>query len=397
MSRILYFDCFSGCSGDMILGAMLDMGLPLEALEKGLGSLNFSGYKLAVEKVKRNSIMASKFNVIMDQSEHQPARGLHDILHIINESQLPPPVKERAGLIFHRLGEVEAQVHGTTLDKIHFHEIGAVDSIIDIVGACLAFDMLKIERFYASAIPVGAGTVKTAHGVLPVPAPATMQLLTLGKAPLANVPSAGETPGELVTPTGAAILTCLSEFRRPNMIVEKVGYGSGSKEFAKWPNVLRLWLGEEADGGGEHDLILLETNIDNMSPEIFGYLMEKLFTQGALDVWFTQIQMKKNRPAIMLSILAPRHMESVLADTVMSETTTLGIRVRSVSRHIGGREILEFDSSLGHVRAKVRRFKGSVTGIAPEFEDCRRIALEKNMPLQEVYRVVESEAQKRVE
>lgn len=395
MSRVAYFDCFSGCSGDMILGALLDLGLPLETLERKLGSLALGGYRLSVQKVKRSIINASKFTVVMDENLPQPERSLADILKIIDESSLSKAVKEKGSVIFRHLGEAEAAVHGASLERVYFHEVGAVDSIIDIMGALLGFEALKIERFYSSPITVGNGWAKTAHGVIPVPAPATLQLLALAQAPMVGPPlAAGEPSGELVTPTGAALITSLAIFRRPNMTLEKVGYGAGSKEFVRWPNALRICLGKESNTSGNEDLVLLETNIDNMSPEIYGYLMEKLFSQEAADVWFTPIQMKKNRPATMLSVLAPRHAEFQLTESIMRETSTLGIRVRSVSRHIAGREIIEFDSSLGHARAKIKHFAGNVIGIAPEYEDCRRIALERNMPLREVYNAVEGEARR---
>ena len=392
MAKAAYFDCFSGCSGDMIIGALLDCGLPLETLEKGLSTLAVGGYKLSVEKVKRSSIMASRFIVTLDEHHHQHHRSLPDILKIIEESQLTPMVKEKSSAIFRRLAEAEAIVHGTTPDKVHFHKIGAVDTIIDIVGAVLGFETLEIERFYSSPLTVGSGTVNTAHGVLPVPAPATMQLLTQSGAPIVETSVAGETPGELVTPTGAVLITSLATFSRPQMTLDRIGYGTGSREFAKWPNVLRLWLGEETEDTGKEGLVLLETNIDNMNPEIYGYLMDKLFAQEAADVWFTPIQMKKNRPATMLSVLAPKYAEARLTEIILNETSTLGVRVRPVSRHIAGREMIEFDSSLGRVKTKIKRLGGDMVDVAPEYEDCRRIALEKNIPLQEVYRIVENEA-----
>lgn len=394
MSKTLYFDCFSGCSGDMILGALLDMGVPLAALEEGLGSLAVSGYRLEVEKVKRSSVTASKLRVILDDSQAQPARSLAEILQMIDASRLSAAVREKSKSIFSKLGECEAEVHGVPLEKVHFHEIGAVDSIVDIVGAVLGFEMLEVERFFSSPLPVGNGTVKTAHGVLPVPAPATLKLLAQARAPLAPPPVAGETSGELVTPTGAAIITSLASFSLPSMVIEKVGCGAGSKDFAGWPNVLRLWLGQEAKAPDADRMVLLETNIDNMNHEICGYLMEKLFAQGAADVWFTPVYMKKNRPAIMLSVLAPGQAEGLLTETIFKETPTLGIRVRPVARHIVEREAIEFDSTLGRAAAKVKRFKGRVIGVAPEYDHCRRIALEKDVPLQEVYRILSEEARR---
>ena len=392
MAKVAYFDCFSGCSGDMVLGSLIDAGLSLETLERGLSSLAIRDYKLSAEKVKRSTISATKFKVMIDGIEVQPARSLNDILRLIKASELPERVKNTASTIFRRLGKVEAGVHSVPMTKIHFHEIGAVDSIIDIVGVVFGFDVLRVERFYSSPLPLGSGTVSTAHGILPVPAPATLQLMAMANAPVADFPKHSQPQGELVTPTGAALVTTLASFSRPDMILEKVGYGAGSKDFDAWPNVMRIWLGEEIEPTGTEDLILLETNIDDMSPEIYGYLMEKLFATQAVDVWFTPIQMKKNRPAVMLSVLAPKHAEFDLTETIMRETSTLGIRVRPVSRHIAERKTTEFYSTLGHMKVKVKRFMGSIVSVHPEYEECRRLALERNIPLQEVYRIIETEA-----
>jgi pyridinium-3,5-bisthiocarboxylic acid mononucleotide nickel chelatase len=392
MTRIAYFDCFSGCSGDMILGALLDAGLPLQDLKSGLASLDVEGYRLTAEKVKRSSITATKFNVMIDEHSHHHSRSLTDILHIIDSSKLSVKIKKSSRDIFQRLGEIEAGIHGVPVEQIHFHEIGAVDSIVDIVGTVLAFDLLNIERFYSSPMPMGNGNISTAHGILPVPAPATLKLLSLAQAPLVNLPSQDTVAGELVTPTGAVLVTYLSSFKRPDMTVDKVGYGAGSRDISAWPNILRIWLGEEKEDSSDQTLVLLETNIDDMNPQIYGYLMEKLLSEQAADVWFTPIQMKKNRPAIMLSVLAPSQYESLMIEIIMRETSTLGIRSRSVSRHIAQREIIEFESSLGHVKAKIKRFSKDVFNISPEYEDCRIIATERNIPLQEVLRIIEAEA-----
>jgi len=392
MAKVAYFDCFSGCSGDMVLGALIDAGLPLKMLEKGLSSLAVQGYKLSAKKVRRSTITATKLTVIMNETEAQPARSLEDILKLIRASKLPKKVKNTASAIFQCLGEAESRIHGVPLGKVHFHEIGAVDSIIDIVGVAFGLDALKIERFYSSPLTLGSGNISTAHGILPVPAPATLRLIAMANAPIADFPK--QPQGELVTPTGAAIVTTLANFGRPGMTIEKVGYGAGTRDFEAWPNVMRIWIGEEIEPAGSEALILLETNIDDMNPEIYGYLMEKLFAMQALDVWFTPIQMKKNRPAVMLSVLAPGHAEFDLTQTIMRETSTLGIRVSPVFRHIAEREIIEFDSTVGHTKAKVKRFMGDILSVHPEYEECRRIALERNIPLQEVYRIIETEARR---
>jgi len=394
MAKVAYFDCFSGCSGDMILGALIDAGLSLKMLEKGLGSLAVHGYKLSAKQVKRSTITATKFTVTMNETEAQPERSLKDIVMLIGASKLPEKVKNTASAIFQRLGEAESRIHDVPLEKVCFHEIGAVDSIIDIVGVAFGLDAIEIERFYSSPLPLGSGSISTAHGILPVPAPATLRLITMSNAPIGDFPKQSQPQGELVTPTGAAIVTTLANFGRPGMTVEKVGYGAGTKDFEAWPNVMRIWIGEEIEPVGSENLVLLETNIDDMSPEIYGYLMEKLFTMQAVDVWFTPIQMKKNRPAVMLSVLAPRHAEFDLTQAIMRETSTLGIRVSPAFRHVAEREIIEFDSTIGHTKAKVKRFMGNILSIHPEYEECRRIALERDISLQEVYRIVETEARR---
>lgn len=394
MAKAAYFDCFSGCSGDMILGSLIDAGLSLEMLEKGLSSLPVHGYKLSAKQVKRSTITATKFAVTMNEVETQPERSLEDILMLIRASKLPKKVKDIASAIFQRLGEVESRIHNVPLKNVCFHEIGAVDSIIDIVGVAFGFDVLGVERFYSSPLSLGGGSISTAHGVLPVPAPATLQLIAMSNAPIVDFPEQSRPHGELVTPTGAAIVTTLAKFGRPSMTIGKVGYGAGTSDFEAWPNVMRIWIGEEIEPVGSEDLILLETNIDDMSPEIYGYLMERLFTMQAVDVWFTPIQMKKNRPAVMLSVLAPRLAELDLIQTIMRETSTLGIRVSPAFRHIAEREVIEFDSTLGRTKVKVKRFMGNIVSIHPEYEECRRIALERNISLQEVYRIIETEARK---
>ncbi len=384
----------------MIIGSLLDAGLDFEVLKKGLAGLDFHGYELTAEKVLRSSITATKFNVVLVEEEHEHSheslhhhRGLSEILNIINTGNIPDNVKLKSSEIFRKLGQVEAGIHGVPLEEVHFHELGAVDTIIDIVGTVFALETLKIERVYSSPLAVGSGTVKTAHGILPVPAPATLQILANAGAPIINAPPSENPPGELLTPTGAVLITYLaSGFRQPKLKLEKVGYGAGNKQFSTWPNVVRIWIGEEDDAANDDGLVLLETNIDDMNPQIYGYLMEKLFAEKAADVWFTPIQMKKNRPAIMLSVLAPSTLEGKLSEIIMKETSTLGIRSRAVSRHMAQREIIEFDSSLGRAHAKIKRFGQDILAVSPEYDDCRRLALEHNLPLHEVSRIVEIEA-----
>jgi uncharacterized protein (TIGR00299 family) protein len=405
MAKIAYFDCFSGASGDMIIGSLLDARLDLEVLKKGLSGLDFHGYKLTAEKVVRSGITATKFDVVLEEEEHEHEhhhetshhhhRDLSEILNIINTGKIPDSVKLKSSEIFRKLGTVEAGIHGVPLEEVHFHELGAIDTIVDIVGTILVLETLKIEKVYSSPLAVGSGTVKTAHGILPVPAPATLQILADAGAPVVNAPPSENPPGELLTPTGAVLITSFAkEYKQPNMKVEKAGYGAGYKQFPTWPNVLRVWIGEETASVSDDGLVLLETNIDDMNPQIYGYLMEKLFAEKAADVWFTPIQMKKNRPAVMLSVLAPAALETKLTEIIMRETSTLGIRSRPVSRHMAQREIIEFNSSLGRAKAKIKRFGDDIVAVSPEYDDCRRLALERNLPLSEVSRIVEIEGRR---
>jgi pyridinium-3,5-bisthiocarboxylic acid mononucleotide nickel chelatase len=423
MTRSAYFDCFSGASGDMIIGALLDAGADLDTLKKGLAGLDLPGYQVTAEKVQRASITATKFNVVVEgfdkdneadhshghehehghehgqhrheqepDNGHHQHRGLAEILRIIETGKLSERVKKQSSAIFRKLGAVEAGIHGVPLEEVHFHELGAIDTIVDITGTLLALEALKIERVYSSPLAVGSGTVKTAHGILPVPAPATLQILAEAGAPITDAPFSDNPPGELLTPTGAVLITSLAAgYKRPGLKIEKAGYGAGNKQFAGWPNVVRVWIGEETTTSDEGEMVLLETNIDDMNPQVYGFLMEKLLETGAADVWFTPIQMKKNRPAIMLSVLGRAEMEDKLAEIVMRETTTLGIRTRRVARHTAQREIVAFDSSLGRVQVKIKRSRDWLA-VTPEYEDCRRIARERNLPLGEVIRTVESEA-----
>ena len=402
MAKVAYFDCFSGASGDMIIGSLLDAGLDMEVLKKALEGLDFHGYQLTAEKVLRSSITATKFNVVLQEEGHEHShesshhhRGLSEILNIINTGKIPDSVKTKSSEIFRRLGEVEAGIHNIPVEEVHFHELGAVDTIIDIVGTVFALESMKIERVYSSPLAVGSGTVKTAHGILPVPAPATLQILANAGAPITSAPPSENPPGELLTPTGAVLITSLAAgFRQPKLKVEKVGYGAGNKQFPTWPNVVRIWIGEENDAANDDGLVLLETNIDDMNPQIYGYLMERLFAEKAADVWFTPIQMKKNRPAIMLSVLASSSLEAKLSEIIMKETSTLGIRSRTVSRHMAHREIIALDSSLGRAHAKIKRFGQDILAVSPEYDDCRKLAMEHNLPLHEVSRIVELEARR---
>ena len=372
----------------MLLGALLDAGLDVEALRSELAGLGLDGWALRAERVTRAGIAATKAHVDLAESP-QPHRRLPEILSLIARSTLQVGDKQRAASVFERLADAEARVHGVGREEIDFHEVGALDAIVDIAGGVVGLRLLGIERLYCSALPAGGGTVRSAHGVLPVPAPATLELIAMAQAPLSA--ATGDRAMEMVTPTGAALVTVLATFARPPMHVSAVGYGAGGRDPEGWPNALRIWLGEAIEPA-RPAMLLVETNIDDMNPEIYGYVQERLFAAGAADVWFQPIQMKKNRPGVMLCVLCPAEREDAIAGVLLRETSTLGVRVSSVSRHEAQRESFAFASSIGPAAVKVKRLPGEPLRVAPEYEACRLIAEARGMALAEVYRIVEREA-----
>lgn len=384
MPRIIYFDCFSGISGDMALGALIDAGLSLEALHHALQRLNIHGWELHAAHEVRGSLAGTRANVVAP--EDHVHRNLDDIRAIISAASLPAAVIDRSMRIFTILAEAEARVHGTTVDQIHFHEVGALDAIIDIVGVVIGLDLLGVEQVFASPLPLGAGWVRTAHGPLPVPAPATLAILASAGVPVTS----DETPFELTTPTGAAILAALATFRRPPMRLRAIGYGFGARQTER-PNALRVWLGdldEEDASARQQGLVLLETNIDDQPAEQIAYAADRLREAGALDVWGTPILMKKGRAGVLLSALVPAVLEEAAVDLIMRETTTLGVRRRPVERHECDRDIVEVATPLGTARVKRKWRRGELIGAAPEYEDCTRIARERGVPLAAVYQMV---------
>jgi hypothetical protein len=389
---VAYLDCFAGISGDMLLGALIDAGLDSGELCTELANLGVDGWTLRSERVSRAGIAATKAHVALAEAP-QPHRKLPDILAIIERSTLRASDKQRAASVFERLADAEARVHGVARGDIDFHEVGALDAIVDIVGGVIGLRLLGIEQLYCSALPAGGGTARSAHGALPVPAPATLELIAIENAPLAA--STGDRAMEMVTPTGAALATVLARFERPPMHVTAVGYGAGGRDPEGWPNALRIWVGE-AIAPARPAMLLIETNIDDMNPEIYGYVQEVLFAAGAADVWFQPIQMKKNRPGVMLSALCAADREDAIAAVLLRETSTLGVRVSPVSRHEAPRESFAFESSLGPAAVKVKRLPGEPPRIAPEFDVCRSLAEASGLPLAEVYRIVEREAQARI-
>lgn len=375
---IAYLDCFSGVSGDMILGALVDAGLAIADLREDLSRLPLSGYEVTAERVSRGGIVGTQV-VVKTEGAHE-RRSLLDIIKIIGKADLPAEVTLPARRAFERLAEAEARVHGHSVEEIHFHEVGAVDAIVDIVGAFCGLHRLGIEGVYVSPLPLGGGWVDTAHGKLPVPAPATVELLR-------GVPShGGPVEEELVTPTGAAIVTtaCREFGAMPPMTIKAIGWGAGSKELPH-PNLLRMFLGEPTARPREQLLALIETNIDNMNPELFGHVMEQLFAAGALDVFYTPIVMKKSRPATLVSVLAEPPLVDTLSEILFRETTTLGVRVTDVARRCLEREWREVETEYGPVRMKIGRLNDEVVNIAPEYEDCARLAGEKGVPIADVY------------
>ncbi len=421
--KVLYFDCFSGISGDMTLGALLDLGIDKAAFLAELEKLKVDGYSIEIKNKLKNGISGTDVHVVLeetghheDDEEHQygeihhidhhhhgehehthedahehthnhnSERNLEDIEHIINHSELRPRAKSMSTKIFREIARAEAKVHGKGINEVHFHEVGAVDSIVDIVGSCICLDLLGIERIFASELHEGKGFVKCAHGLLPVPVPAVMEMLCSSKIPLITE----DIPFELVTPTGLAIIKTISSGfgKMPPMSIEKTGYGMGKRETGRF-NALRVVMGSlyQQDMIPNDEISILETNIDNMSPEIMGYTMEKLLDSGALDVYYTPIYMKKSRPSAMLTVLVKCGEEKKISDIIFSETSTLGIRISHSQRFCMDRELVKVNTQYGDVRVKVANI-GDIMKFAPEYEDCRSIALKTGMPIKEVYELV---------
>ena len=383
---IAYFDCFSGISGDMTLGAFIDLGVSSEWLKAQFEALALPGFELAVGTVTRNGICAK--NVQIQIKEDAGSRNYKVIIGIIEKSSLSSKVKETSLSIFEKIAEAEAKIHGCPKDQVHFHEVGGIDSLVDIVGTALCVEYLKIEKVMASPIPLGRGFVDCAHGTLPLPAPATLDILK-------GVPIYGtKIPHELVTPTGAAIIVTLADSfeAMPDMIIEKTGYGAGKHTFEGIPNLLRIVMGTRSvfsgksrKGHQEDRIVMVETCIDDMNPEVFGFLMERLFEKGALDVFWIPIFMKKNRPATMVKVLCSEDLCERVTDCILSETTSTGVRFYPAKRRMLRRERIVVNTAFGEIAAKqMIELDGSIR-IVPEYEICKKIALEKNLPLRVVY------------
>ncbi len=381
MEKILYIDCFSGISGDMMVGALLDLGLDLSYLKNELKNLNLNGYSINCSEIKIGSIKSKKFNVKVTLK--QPHRDYKDIKKIISKSSLDTDIKKISLDVFRLIAEAEAKVHGIDIDKIHFHEVGAVDSIIDIVSASIGISKLSLDLIYCRSIPLGKGMTGTMHGNIPIPAPATLEILK-------GLPVyGGNFDFEVTTPTGAAILKVLvTNFSSiPLMRIERVGIGAGSRENKDCPNILRLMKGslEKEFVSREKDLILISTNIDDSSPEILGYLLEKLLEKKALDAWVEPIYMKKNRPAFKLCIICSLQLEREILNIVFNETSTLGVRVERIRRYCVDRKIKVVKLPYGKVKVKIGIYQGREITFSPEFESCVKLARKIKKPLKEIY------------
>jgi len=377
--RTLYFDCFAGASGDMILGAMVAAGVDTVVLREQLSRLGVDGFNINFDTVTRSGLSATYARV--ETAHEHKHRHLSDIKKIIESSGVSDKAKTLSIEIFTRLAEAEACVHNEPVEHVHFHEVGALDAIVDIVGAAICFDLLQIDRFVSSPLHVGSGTIEMAHGRFPVPPPAVAELLK-------GVPFySSDIAGELLTPTGAAIITtvCKEFGPLPQMTTEAVGYGAGTRQYKDFPNVLRVLLGEtEAGGGTDERLWMIETNIDDMSPQLLGHVMDRAFELGALDCYFTPVQMKKNRPGVLLSVLCERDRKELLMKLLFTETTTLGVRSYEVERRALRRSVTQVETAYGPINVKVAHLNGQVVNEMPEFEDVRAAATKAGVPLKVV-------------
>lgn len=394
--KILYYDCFSGISGDMNLGALVDLGVDKSYLTDELSKLKVDGYKISVEKTVKNGISGTKVDVILSHHHHHHDehshhhhehhnRNLKDIENIIELSDLKDNVKAISLNIFKKVAEAEAKVHNKDIEEVHFHEVGAVDSIVDIIGAAICFDYLKVDKVICSTIEVGSGFVKCAHGVLPVPAPATAEILK-------NKPIKTNVPFEATTPTGAAIISYLAnEFKdKKDFKINKIGYGIGTKENKDMPNVLRVFLAEEAANVDKDflqgEVEVVECNIDDMNPELYEYIMELLFKEGALDVYLTPIIMKKGRPGVKLSVIYNEEKEEKIREIILTETTTLGFRKYKAQRNMLKREFSKVQTKYGEFTVKNSYYNGKKVKCKGEYEECKRAALEKGVSINEIYK-----------
>ena len=390
--KIAYFDCFSGASGDMILGALVDAGFDFATLKQELSKLNLSSFNITSQKVTRGGIGGTKVDVVVRKeafkesgvrSQLHPHRKAEEVYNIIDNSSVSKDVKTDSKKVFQRLADAEAKVHSTRVTEAYFHEVGAIDAIVDVVGAVIAIKGLGIEKVYTSPMRTGYGYMECLHGRMPIPSPVTLELLKGFRVDSTSIPY------ELMTPTGAAILTTLGEptDKYPTLSLSQVGYGAGNRDNPELPNLLRVVIGEVLLAAAAEEIWVVETNIDDITGEICGYIFDKLFEAGAVDVYTTPIQMKKCRPAILLTALVPEQALAMVESILFDQSTTFGVRTYKISRKILEREITEVETKYGTVRVKIGRLNGQIKSISPEYEDCKKIAEERNVPLKLVYSV----------
>jgi len=383
LSRIAVFDPFSGASGDMILGALVDAGVPLTSIHDAVSLLGIEGVRVTSQPASSGAIRGTRVHV--EPVGDQPSRDWRTIRLLLEDSALAPPVRDAALAVFATLAAAEAESHGEPVEQVHFHEVGAVDAIVDVVGACAGLHALGVDQIASHPVAVGSGWARSDHGLLPVPAPATAIILAQHGVPIRPDPGGESQPGELLTPTGAAILGTLANWTVPPYVPDRLGYGFGMRELP-WPNALRLWVGETSPANtSESDELLLETNIDDMNPQFYEPLTERLFATGALDVWLTPVTMKKGRPATVVSAIVPANRRDEVERTLFLESTTIGVRATAVSRTRAPRRFETVTTRWGDVRLKVRAWDGRILGAMPEYDDCLRLSRASGAPIHEIW------------
>jgi len=392
--KVAYIQSIGGASGDMLLGAFLDLGVPLDALVSELNNAGICGFALSTNQDTRCEIRGTKLDVALDDPKRLSPRSL---LAAVSGSSLGSGVKGSAEKVLTALWQAESRVHGEPPESLELEELGTIDTLVDVVGVAICLDYLGVEQVYAAPLVLGESAPPRWEGGYSNPAPATLELVTMAGAPIVADRPLYLGSGELTTPTGAAIITTLADFQRPAMSVARIGVGLGSKDPENFPNVIRVWLGETADAPdlrSQAGIVLLETNLDDVTGEVLGYAQERLFALGAFDVWHTSIQMKKDRPGIILSALVPQSLESAAVELILEETPTLGVRTRPVERYVADRESVAMATDLGSISVKIKSLHGKPVSVSPEYEDCRRIALESGRPLQEIYQKMTEAARK---
>ena len=393
--RVAYVQAMGGASGDMLLASLIDAGLKMKSLEEIVDLLGIRGVTFKESKSQRNGVSGTHVDVILDSEAERPRRW-QDFVSMVEASSFSPNVKNKARRIFALIGEAESKVHGSDVEHVHLHELGTLDTLVDVVGVIAGLEILGVEKLFCSSLPTGSGTVQTAHGKVMVPAPATETILAMTSAPSHGPPTSMPSTGEMLTPTGAAILGSIAEFDAPVMKIELVGYGLGTRNPDSYPNALSLTIGEIDKEKASNELKLLETNLDDSTGEILGYVQQSLIAKaGVRDVWATPISMKKDRPGVMLSVLVESSAEAETASFILRETSSLGIRTRTVERIIAERSIEELSLAIGTCNVKIKSLGGQVVSASPEFEDCKKIAEQIDIPVIEVMKIVQSEADRR--